>query len=104
MTNWVLRLLRQECFTVLFQIGVLEAAKEKGQHRVTWQPEGDIRIALVVVSYNDGYVAAGRSMREAEGRTDSLIVIITLIWMITLFVTFCVIYFFERKQRSLTTF
>ncbi len=82
-------------------LGVFEAAKEKGQHRVTWQPQKDLRIALVVAPYKDGYVAAGRSMRETEARTDSLVVMIVLTWMITLLVTFCIIYLFERKEKTL---
>ena len=55
--------------------GVFNAALQKGQNRVTWQPEGSVRIALVVVPVPNSsgwYVAAGRSMREGEIRIDQL--------------------------------
>lgn len=55
--------------------GVLDAAKANGENRVTWQPRPDARIAAVVVPVKggaDGYVLAGRSLREAEARVDML--------------------------------
>lgn len=59
-------------------VGVFTAALEKGENRVTWQPEGSVRIALVVkpVPNSKGwFVAAGRSMREGETRIDYLSVL-----------------------------
>jgi len=35
---------------------------------VTWQPNADVRIASVVLPYNNGFVMAGRNMREVEQR------------------------------------
>ncbi len=48
--------------------GALEIARSNGENRVTWQPKSDVRIASVVVPYADGYVMAGRSLREVEKR------------------------------------
>ena len=51
--------------------GVLDVAKEKGQNRVTWQPEPGVRSATVVMPVDGGqkgYVLAGRSLREVEKR------------------------------------
>ena len=53
--------------------GALDSAKRSGgkpftlqqsdENRVTWQPDADVRIASVVVPYNNGFVMAGRNMR-----------------------------------------
>ncbi len=48
--------------------GVLDYAGQNGQNRVSWQPEDGVRIAAVVVPYEDGFVLAGRSLREVEKR------------------------------------
>ena len=51
--------------------GVLEYVRDHGEERVTWQPERRVRIAAVVVRYEgkgSGFVLAGRSLREIEGR------------------------------------
>jgi hypothetical protein len=56
-------------------VGVFAAALERGENRVTWQPEGSVRVALVVVPVPNSsgyYVAAGRSMRDAEGFIDQM--------------------------------
>jgi len=48
--------------------GVLDSAKD-GETHITWQPNQDVRDAIVVVSYSgkqSGYVLAGRSLREVE--------------------------------------
>ena len=52
-------------------IGVFQTAKKYGEDRITWQPNPETRIALVVraVPDNSGrFVAAGRNMREGEKR------------------------------------
>jgi hypothetical protein len=48
--------------------GVLDSAKQNGEDRVSWQPAASVRVAAVIVSYKDGYVLAGRNMREVEQR------------------------------------
>lgn len=54
--------------------GVLDYAKSHGENRLTWSPRvPDVRIAAVVVPVNggsQGYVLAGRSMRELEKSED----------------------------------
>jgi len=49
-----------------YPAGVLDYVRQKGQDRVTWQPEVGVRMATVVVPYNNGFVMAGRSLREIE--------------------------------------
>jgi hypothetical protein len=69
--------------------GVFKYAKNKGEDRITWQPEKGIRSAIVVVSYNSpnaqgGFVMAGRSLREVEKREHQLTVRVALLWIISL--------------------
>ncbi|HEX9115975.1 MAG TPA: hypothetical protein VGA61_07900 [Anaerolineae bacterium] len=56
--------------------GVLDAARQRGENRVTWQPEPGVRSATVIVPVRGaGYVLAGRSLREVEQRTDNLLLL-----------------------------
>lgn len=55
--------------------GVLDYTKRLGENRITWQPQPDVRAALVVVRYEGaqpGFVAVGRSLREVEQRVTTL--------------------------------
>lgn len=68
--------------------GVFDYVRQKGEDRITWQPEPGIRSATVVTHYGGalpGFVMAGRSLRESESRTDQLGLIIGLGWLGTLF-------------------
>ena len=56
-------------------LGVFDAAKTKGENRVTWQPAPDVRIAAVIIPFHassSGFVLAGRSLREIEKRETTL--------------------------------
>ena len=46
--------------------------RQKGQDRVTWQPEAGVRMATVVVSFDHGFVMAGRSLTEVEKRESQV--------------------------------
>lgn len=56
--------------------GVLQAAKLQGESRLTWQPEANIRQAIVVVPYTSagtsGFVMSGRSLVVTEERIADL--------------------------------
>jgi hypothetical protein len=73
-----------------YPAGVLDHARQNGQDRVTWQPEVGVRMATVVVPYNNGIVMAGRSLTEVEQREsqmEQLSVLAMLgIWVATLIV------------------
>lgn len=67
--------------------GVLDAARTRGENRVTWQPAPAVRSAAVVVRYGGaqpGFVLAGRSLREVESRAERLTLIVGAAWVITL--------------------
>ena len=55
-----------------YPAGVLDYTRQNGEDRVTWQPESGIRMATVVVRYDNGFVMAGRSLLEVENRTANL--------------------------------
>lgn len=64
--------------------GVLSYTKAHGEDRVTWQPRGGVRGAIVVKYYHgvkSGFIMAGRSLREAEKRTASLLLLTAAAWL-----------------------
>jgi len=75
--------------------GVLDYAKEHGENRVTWQPQSGVRIAVVVVPYKDGFVLAGRNLREVEAREAQVSGFVVATWILALIATFIMIAFGE---------
>lgn len=71
--------------------GVLAVAKQSGENRLTWQPQVGVRIAAVVIPYNNGYVLVGRNLREIENREDKLLAIVGGSWAIGSVMLFLVI-------------
>ncbi len=59
-------------------------AKKGGfdDNRVTWQPRADVRIAAVIVPYNNGFVLVGRNMREIETQAKYALERVVFGWMI----------------------
>lgn len=67
--------------------GVFENVKSVGQERFTWEPEKGVRIAAVMIYYSgksQGFVLAGRSLREVEIREDKLTTTIFLAYLVGL--------------------
>ena len=71
--------------------GVLAYTSENKEHRLTWQPAGDTRIAAVIVAYRGGFVLAGRSLREVEAREAQVSRFAGLAWLLSTIGTFVVI-------------
>lgn len=73
--------------------GVFEHAKANtdgyGENRISWQPEEDVRSAIVVVHVlkTDGYVLSGRNMRETEDRIWAIQAIVGIAWILILAAT-----------------
>ena len=55
-----------------YPAGVLDYVPQKGQDRVTWQPEAGVRMATVVGPIRNGFVMAGRSLTEVEKRESQV--------------------------------
>jgi len=75
--------------------GALDSARQSGENRVSWQPNSTVRVASVVVPYNNGFVMAGRNMREVEQRELKAEQVAGTVWLLTLIATFVVITFGE---------
>jgi hypothetical protein len=80
--------------------GVLDYTRQKGQDRVTWQPETGVRMATVVVRYEHGFVMAGRSLREVEKRADQMEQLCGLAWLVICAATFIVVFLGEVLWRE----
>ena len=68
--------------------GALVSAKGGRENRVTWQPNTNVRIASVVVPYNNGYVVAGRNLREVEKRESQTEMYAAVTGLLALIATF----------------
>ena len=82
--------------------GVFKSARETGENRVTWQPNPETRIALVVrpVTMESGYfVAAGRNMREVEAREAVLTDIVGFSYGAILILTFLLEFLGDYLRR-----
>lgn len=73
--------------------GVLDYAGQNGQNRVSWQPEDGVRIAAVVVPSADGFVLAGRSLREVEKRELQIQGFAAAAWIIGLLASLAAVAF-----------
>ncbi len=62
-------------------IGVLRSAQTTGRDAVTWQPREGVRVALVVLPWHGGTIAAGRSLRVIETRIDAIGALMALGWL-----------------------
>lgn len=66
--------------------GIFDVVKQRGQHRVTWQPDVGVRNAIVVTSFENqkqsGYVMVGRSLREVDNRIKDLALMIGVAWVV----------------------
>ena len=78
--------------------GVFMNGAANGQDRFTWQPETGVRIAAVVTKYNNGFVLAGRNIREVEKREDNLFKQILFGWLATVIITFFASLILIRKK------
>ena len=90
-------------------LGVFEYARNQSnlQHRVTWQPEPDIRQALVIIAiprfdYTQ-YVVAGRNMREVELREENLGHQVFIAWIVTLLASLVAVWIGVRLRRAKLT-
>jgi hypothetical protein len=67
--------------------GVFNDVRSIGEERFTWQPAGGARYATVVLhipasgNVKEGFVLAGRSMREVESRIDHTSQLALLTWL-----------------------
>jgi len=75
--------------------GVLSYAGQHGENRLTWEPKPGTRIAAVIVPYKNGFVLAGRNMREVEQRESQVSLFAGTTWILAMAGTLAVIAFGE---------
>lgn len=61
--------------------GVFDSTDQKGESRITWQPEVGLRFATVAIKYNNGYIVAGRSLTETEKLIEKLGELVFVAWI-----------------------
>jgi len=93
--------------TPVIPMGVLEGTvkdgmgtKKPGENRVTWQPQEGVRLATVVVSYNNGYVLVGRNLAEIEMQEDEQLVNILAGWFVALIATFSSVFVMQTFLKG----
>ncbi len=83
--------------------GVFDWAQSHGEDRFTWQPQDNIRIATVVVSFNSskssGYVVVGRNLREVERRIEKLGLQILIGWGISMMGSLTLVFILETTSH-----
>ncbi|MED1204405.1 hypothetical protein [Heyndrickxia acidicola] len=72
-----------------YPIDVLKNVALKGEEKVTWQPQRDLRYATVAVRYNHGFIVGARSLKETESLIGSIGNLILAAW-IACFVLFSI--------------
>ena len=86
--------------------GVFANALQNWENRRTWQPEHNVRNAIVVLPYalpgQEGYVVAGRSLREIEKRKQFLKIQIEIAIIVTLTATFLITLIVQASRNRST--
>jgi hypothetical protein len=83
--------------------GVFEYALKHDQNVVTWQPEKNTRIALVVrhiKGKDSGYLLVGKSLRAAESQIASLTVLALIGWFVGMALSFLLLVGLERLSKQ----
>lgn len=86
--------------------GIFAFVRAYGEDRVTWQPTPDLRYAIVITRTTDasgtpdGFVMAGRSLREVEDREDRLSSMVAVAWISILLGAFLIAAFFELRAEK----
>jgi hypothetical protein len=78
--------------------GIFDYTRKYGEDRVSWQPEPGVRSATVIVPVNngqDGFVVAGRSLREVEIRESALTTQVEIGWLVTILASLVLVGLFE---------
>jgi hypothetical protein len=84
--------------------GVFEFTNTNIEDVVTWQPESDVRMAMVfekVSAVDIGFVAVGRSLGEVEIRESNLVKMVGITWiacMAVLLIHLLAQNFFQKKS------
>lgn len=65
--------------------GIFDVVRKKEEHYVSWQPEHDVRMAMVIIKTNTDpvqFIAVGRSMELVEERIQAMTMTIFITWAV----------------------
>lgn len=79
--------------------GAFEKAKKYNENRFTWEPKKGLRQASVMVKYKDGYILAGKSLREVENRVKIIFRLVGVAWILGIAVT-SLAFFLTRPRKN----
>ena len=68
--------------------GALQYAQKFHVNKITWQPNSQVRIALVIQSTDSpeiGYIISGRSLKTTEIREAALSLLVLVSWILSVF-------------------
>ena len=71
--------------------GTFDIAKNKGENRFTWQPNKNLRFAVVLAYFKgqqSGFIMTGRSLLETEKRIKILGITTLVTWLLTLLLSY----------------
>ena len=85
-------------------VGVFDFVETYGQEWFTWEPQRGVRSAVVLKKYPDGFVLAGRSLREVEKRENKLTLFVFLAWVGSLGTTFVAIGVLVLLENRFSTY
>lgn len=85
--------------------GIFDYARAQGEDRVTWQPAPGVRSAAIIRHYagteSSGFVLVGRSLKEAERETQSLMFLVLLGWAAMLIISFLSVFFLQKYEAHI---
>jgi hypothetical protein len=87
--------------------GVFDYTLIHSEDRITWQPQLGVRSATIVRHYSgakSGFVLVGRSLREAERETQSLMYIILIGWAAALILSALGVFVLQKYDSYLLKF
>ncbi len=85
--------------------GIFDFTNNNNEDVLTWQPQSNVRMALVcekVDAAGVGFVAVGRSLKETEEREGNLVKMIAITWvacMAVLLIHFLLLLYFKRSEK-----
>jgi hypothetical protein len=84
--------------------GIFNVIQQRGEYKVTWQPQPGIRVALTGRPMpNGGFVLAGQSLLPSEARTARFYSFLRWIWAFAMLACCSLALFARKHTRNLTT-
>ncbi len=79
--------------------GAFEKTKKNNESRFTWEPKDELRQAVVMVKYKDGFVLVGKSLGEIENRIKIIMRIVGVAWVVGIAAT-SLAFFLTRPEKT----